>query len=244
VKVLSALRRAQDIICVGIVGLKGAGKTTMIQQVFGVEARGEAFDRLGILGTQRTQVYAVEDKLIVDYPGSDESLLEAQRDFEERLIIASIAVILIDGSNKDAGTEPTRQFIEKMIQATRPFLICFTQIDRLNDLGHLVAWRDQLIEALKRNSPIIASHLERNASRLDDLVWLCAFKIEARHLPFLQPAVDAGIVKTCEHMRAYVAAIGKTPESQVFKVARSCRWNEGVCFYVLNVIFVGIVLFA
>jgi GTP-binding protein EngB required for normal cell division len=130
---------------VGIVGPIGSGKSTMINQVFGVEIRGEVNGN-----TVGVHYYDIGDNLVImDFPGSDSAFYTARQNAQNHMNVPSAFMVLIDGGGSATSVRTTacRDIIDAVVKTGKPFVIIFTQMDRRREKD-LKRHKEGLIDAI------------------------------------------------------------------------------------------------
>lgn len=131
---------------VGVVGPFGSGKTTMIQNVFGIKIQNELNGN-----TNEVQYYDIGKGIsIADFPGSDSAWKSIQK--QKDMHVPDAFIILISATNSRTGTRTTGcvDIIKAVDETEKPYLVIFTQVDRLNTcfLEDLENHKQHLIEPL------------------------------------------------------------------------------------------------
>lgn len=209
----------RSLTVVGIVGLKGAGKSSMIHKTFGIEIRGEVKG-----STHSMQLYStdVPGLIIADYPGHDDSFSEALQDSAKWSFLSSAFVVLIDGRGK-AGHKAATDFIETLTAIGTPFLVCFTQVDTANgeELGNLQRHKERLISNTIAGRQKLL-HLPR------DRFWLASFAPDPDFAQRIEDARRRGDIKDCEDIKQWIVARTTCEKDAITQEAMAVPWTKKV----------------
>lgn len=188
----------------GVVGPIGSGKTTMIQKTFGVEIRNELNGN-----THDVHFYDIEDVVkndsnVMDFPGSDSAYSDARQNASNAMQVPTVFIVLIDGSNKSPSSlqnTANKEIIDTVIKTGKPFLIIFTQIDRLRlkNEADLEKHKKELIDSLISCSDELKKlALQRlSLENPQNIFWMAVFRPE-------HDFIYSEIVKTPNDMKNWI----------------------------------------
>lgn len=159
--------KLSQIKTVGICGCKGAGKTTLCQDVFNVEIVGE---ELG--STFVPRVYSSEklsDVMIVDFPSTNDSNSVAAQLAIDEMALCDCFVLLVCCSGK-FGRVDVEADLCHVIGYNKPVLICLTRLDKKD--GHDISekafaeLRENFIDTYSHNEPTVASYFKSHPENI------------------------------------------------------------------------------
>jgi putative ribosome biogenesis GTPase RsgA len=113
---------------VGIIGLGGCGKSTLINRAFGVPTNCGSLDKHR---TRITQLYQIPESnyIILDFPGTDDIDYWTSKQFEAGAGVPSVLVVVINFGY--VRNEEVNRLLRHVVQQGVPTLICLNKAEKV-----------------------------------------------------------------------------------------------------------------